>query len=235
MRGLSNLTTNFIFEGIFTHFATADELNDDYLEKQLNSFEHMLGHLDELPPYIHSSNSAATLRKEKTYFNAVRVGIAMYGLSPSLEMKPELPFPLKEVFSLHSRLIYSKELNKGEKISYGATYETEGKEWVGTIPIGYADGWLRRLQGQEVIVNGKRAPIVGRICMDQCMIRLPEALEIGTKVTLIGDQGTEAVSIDEIAGKLETINYEIPCIISTRVPRIYLRNGEPIEVSNKLL
>jgi alanine racemase len=225
----------FGLEGIFTHFATADELNDDYLDEQLKRFEHMLEQLDSLPVYIHSSNSAAALRKTNTLFNAVRVGIAMYGLTPSMEMKPELPFPLKEVFSLHARLIHTKELGAGEKISYGATYETQGTEWIGTIPIGYADGWLRKLQGQDVLVEGKRVPIVGRICMDQCMIRLPEYRPTGTRVTLIGNQGADTVSMDEIAGKLDTINYEIPCIISTRVPRIYIRNGEPTEVSNKLL
>ncbi|WP_064091070.1 alanine racemase [Rossellomorea aquimaris] len=227
--------SSFELEGIFTHYATADELNDAYLEQQLKVFEEMLQSLDELPPYIHSSNSAATLRKPNTYFNAVRVGISMYGLSPSAEVKPELPFPLRPVFSLHSRLISTKELSAGEKISYGATYETGEKEWIGTIPIGYADGWLRRLQGQHVIVNSKRAPIVGRICMDQCMISLPDPLTPGSKVTLIGKQGQEEITMDEIAQKLDTINYEIPCIISTRVPRIYLRNGEPTEVSNKLL
>ncbi|KPL58296.1 alanine racemase [Rossellomorea vietnamensis] len=225
----------FKLEGIFTHFATADELNDDYLDEQLRRFEYMLEQLESLPAYIHSSNSAATLRKTNTLFNAVRVGIAIYGLTPSLEMKPELPFPLKEVFSLHSRLIHTKELAAGEKVSYGATYETGESEWIGTIPIGYADGWLRKLQGQAVLVDGERVPIVGRICMDQCMIRLPESRSIGTRVTLIGKQDEASITMDEIAQKLDTINYEIPCIISTRVPRIYIRNGEATEVSNKLL
>ena len=225
----------FELEGIFTHFATADELNDEYLEEQLGRFENMLEHLESLPTYVHSSNSAATLRKTNTLFNAVRVGIAMYGLTPSIEMKPALPFPLKEVFSLHSRLIHVKELGAMEKVSYGATYQTDKNEWIGTIPIGYADGWLRKLQGQDVLVDGERVPIVGRVCMDQCMIRLPETREIGTRVTLIGSQGDDTITMDEIAGKLDTINYEIPCIISTRVPRIYIRNGEATEVSNKLL
>lgn len=225
----------FELEGIFTHFATADELNDEYLEEQLERFEYMLEQLESLPLYIHSSNSAATLRKTNTLFNAVRVGIAMYGLTPSIEMKPELPFPLKEVFSLHSRLIHIKELGAFEKVSYGATYQTDNKEWIGTIPIGYADGWLRKLQGQDVLVQGERVPIVGRVCMDQCMISLPEFKGIGTRITLIGSQGNDSITMDEIAGKLDTINYEIPCIISTRVPRIYIRNGEATEVSNKLL
>jgi alanine racemase len=222
-------------EGIFTHFATADELDDAYLDRQLEKFKEMLDVLEELPTYVHSSNSAAALRKSETYFNSVRIGISMYGLSPSQEMKEVLPVRLKEVFSLHSRLILTKEAEAGDKISYGATYETSGNEWIGTIPVGYADGWLRKLQGQEVLVEGKRAQVVGRICMDQCMISLPHSLKSGTKVTLIGQQGNEAVTIDEIAEKLETINYEIPCIISWRVPRVYIRDGKPVEVSNKLL
>lgn len=227
--------SQFEMEGIFTHYATADELDDAYLERQLGKFNEMLAVLDERPEYVHSSNSAAVLRKPDTHFNAVRVGIAMYGLTPSQEMKEVLPVPLKEVFSLYSRLIHTKEIKAGDKISYGATYEASENEWIGTIPIGYADGWIRKLQGQEVIVDGKRSPIVGRICMDQCMISLPRPLKTGEKVTLIGRDGNEAVTIDEIAGKLETINYEIPCIISARVPRIYIRDGKPVKVTNKLL
>ncbi|WP_409254264.1 alanine racemase [Bacillus sp. SCS-153A] len=225
----------FQLEGVFTHFATADELDKAYFERQLEVFEEMLASLSERPKYIHSSNSAATLSHPKAHFNAVRAGIAMYGLSPSLEMKSILPFPLEQVFSLHSRVVQVKELQEGEKVSYGATYETTKKEWIGTLPIGYADGWLRKLQGQEVLVDGKRAPIVGRICMDQCMISLPEKVKPGTKVTLIGRQDGDFISMDDIAGKLDTINYEIPCIISNRVPRIYIKDGEPVEVSNQLL
>ncbi|MBH9968771.1 alanine racemase [[Bacillus] enclensis] len=227
--------SQFEMEGIFTHYATADELDDAYLERQLGKFNEMLAVLDERPEYVHSSNSAAVLRKPDTHFNAVRVGIAMYGLTPSQEMKEVLPVPLKEVFSLYSKLIHTKEIKAGDKISYGATYEASGNEWIGTIPIGYADGWIRKLQGQEIIVDGKRSPIIGRICMDQCMISLPRPLKTGEKVTLIGRAGNEAVTIDEIAGKLETINYEIPCIISARVPRIYIRDGKPVKVTNKLL
>jgi alanine racemase len=225
----------FHLEGVFTHFATADELDTEYFDRQLKVFEEMLSVLSERPKYIHSSNSAATLSHPESHFNAVRAGIAMYGLSPSTEMKSILPFPLEQVFSLHSRVVQVKELQAGEKVSYGATYETKKDEWIGTLPIGYADGWLRKLQGQEVLVNGRRAPIVGRICMDQCMISLPEEVKSGTKVTLIGRQGEDFISMDEIAGKLDTINYEIPCIISNRVPRIYIKNGEPVEVSNQLL
>ncbi len=225
----------FRLEGIFTHFATADELDRHYFDRQLTVFKKMISVLSERPRYIHSSNSAATLSHPESHFNAVRAGIAMYGLSPSQEMKSLLPFPLEQVFSLHTRVVQVKELQAGEKVSYGATYETERNEWIGTLPIGYADGWLRKLQGQEVLVEGERAPIVGRICMDQCMISLPGEIKPGTKVTLIGRQGEDFISMDEIAGNLDTINYEVPCIISNRVPRIYIKAGAPVEVSNQLL
>ncbi|KQL51049.1 alanine racemase [Heyndrickxia shackletonii] len=226
---------NLIFEGIFTHFATADELNTDYYETQLHRFMEMVNALDIKPRYIHCANSAATLRFPQSGFNAVRLGIAMYGLSPSDEMKNLVPFPLKEVFSLHTKIVHVKRLSPGESISYGATYQTKEEEWIATLPIGYADGWIRKLQGQVVLVEGKEAPIVGRICMDQCMIRLPYYMPVGTNVTLIGEQEGHFISINDIAYKLETINYEIPCTISKRVPRVYIKNGEVAEIRNGLL
>ncbi|MBT2659146.1 alanine racemase [Bacillus sp. ISL-18] len=225
----------FHFEGIFTHFATADELDTRYFQQQLALFEEMLKGLTKQPKYIHTSNSAAAIRFPKAYFNAVRLGITMYGLTPSLEMEKEIPFPLKEAFSLQTRLVHVKQVKQGAKVSYGATYESSKDEWIGTIPIGYADGWIRRLQGQEVLVDGKRSPIVGRICMDQCMVRLPAHVPVGTPVTLIGRQGQEFISINEIAAKLDTINYEVPCIITNRVPRLYKKGGKIVDIKNDLL
>ncbi len=224
----------FILEGVFTHFATADEIDTAYFFQQYERFQEMISWFSYQPKYIHTSNSAASLRFNDACFNAVRMGIVMYGMTPSLEMEPELPFPLKEVLSLHSRLVHVKEIHRGEKVSYGATYEACADEWIGTIPIGYADGWIRKLQGQEVLINGLRAPIVGRICMDQCMIKLPYKMPVGTQVTLIGEQSGEKISVNEIAKRSETINYEVTCIISVRVPRIYKQQGKIISVVNKL-
>jgi alanine racemase len=235
IEGLIKQDSRFLLEGIFTHFATADELDDSYLLGQQQRFEEIIEVLDEKPRLIHCSNSAAALRFPFTLWNGVRVGIAMYGLTPSKEMEPILPISLKEAFSLHTRIVHVKKLQKGEGISYGATYKTTGDEWIGTLPIGYADGWIRKLQGQEVLVEGQRAPIVGRICMDQCMIKLPHEVKVGTKVTLIGSQTDEKVSCNEIADKLETINYEVPCLISNRVPRIYFRSGKVVDLQNPLL
>lgn len=226
---------NLIFEGIYTHFATADELDLTYYEQQLASFKEMLEVLQHRPEIVHCSNSASSLRFPENHFNGVRMGIAMYGLTPSFEIESELPFQLREAFSLHSKLIHVKKIHMGEKVSYGATYTAQGDEWIGTLPIGYADGWIRKLQGQEVLVDGKRTPNVGRICMDQMMIKLPSGLPPGTVVTLIGEQGKESISVNEIARKLDTINYEVTCMISNRIPRVYKQGGQIVETVNNLL
>ncbi|MBY0121164.1 alanine racemase [Bacillus sp. S/N-304-OC-R1] len=222
-------------EGVFTHFATADELDCSYFNRQLERFKEMVSWLRNKPEIIHTSNSAASLRFPEAHLNAVRMGIAMYGLMPSVEMEPTLPYPLKPAFTLHTKVVNVKKVKKGEKISYGATYEAQEDEWIGTLPIGYADGWTRKLQGQHVLVNGQKAPIVGRICMDQCMIKLPYELPVGTEVTLIGQQGEEEITADDIAKTLGTINYEITCMMGLRIPRVYKKNGQVTKIINSLL
>lgn len=178
--------------------------------------------LPEKPRIIHAANTATMLIKDKhLQYDAVRFGISMYGLAPSSYVKGKLPFPIKQAFSLETELVAVKLLQKGESVGYGATFTAEEPMYVGTLPIGYADGMIRKLSGQEVLIDGKRVPIIGRICMDQCMIALPSAYNVGEKVILIGKQNEEEITIDEWAAKVETINYEIPCIITTRVPRIY--------------
>lgn len=221
--------------GVFTHFATADEKDTDYFDMQLDRFKELISPLPLDRLMVHSSNSAAGLRFREQLFNAVRFGIGMYGLAPSTEIKDELPFRLREVFSLHTELTHVKKIKKGESVSYGATYTAKRDEWIGTVPVGYADGWLRRLAGTEVLIDGKRQKIAGRICMDQFMISLAEEYPVGTKVTLIGKQKDEWISVDEIAQNLQTINYEITCMISSRVPRMFLENGSIMEIRNLIL
>lgn len=235
MVNTSKNNENLLLKGVFTHFATADELDTAYFHKQLSCFKRLIRSLPLDDIMVHSANSAAGLRHKDQLFNAVRFGISMYGLSPSEEMKSLLPFPLRQAFALHTKLVHVKKIAKGESVSYGATYTAEHDEWIGTVPIGYADGWLRKLSGSDVLVGGMRQKTAGRICMDQMMVTLPEELPVGTKVTLIGTQGDQTISIDEIAKRLDTINYEIPCTITSRVPRMFLKNGSIMEIRNSLL
>ena len=209
-----------IWEGLFTHFSTADEKDASYFEKQTHRFQEILSVLFELPKYVHVSNSATALWHPDNVGNMIRFGIAMYGLNPSGHALPEV-YPLKPALSLVSKLIQVKELSAGEGIGYGHTYITTANEWIGTVPIGYADGWLRHLQGFSVLVNGELCEIIGRICMDQCMIRLPRQMDVGTQVTLIGHDHGEVITMQMVADKLETIHYEVACTFSERIPKEY--------------
>ncbi|WP_412729199.1 alanine racemase [Cytobacillus praedii] len=235
LEGIIKGDPRFYLEGVYTHFATADELDFTYFERQMELFQEMISWFEARPEFIHTGNSAAALIHPETHHNAVRMGISMYGLTPSPEIEPDLPFRLKPAFSLHTKLVHVKKIKKGERVSYGATYEAAEDEWIGTLPIGYADGWIRKLQKQEVLVEGRRVPIVGRICMDQCMVKLPAELPIGTVVTLIGTQGDEYISVNEVAEKLHTINYEITCMVAGRIPRVYKKNGRVKRIINSLL
>ncbi|MGR3742274.1 alanine racemase [Companilactobacillus sp. DQM5] len=212
--------SRFISEGIFTHFATADEPDDTYFQYQLDTFKKITKDLPINFKYKHVANSATTLWRDDSGFNMIRLGIAMYGLNPS-GTAIDLPYEIKPAFSLQSEIVFVKKVKPKTKIGYGATYEAPEEEWIATVPIGYADGWLRRMQGFEVLVDGNRCPIVGRVCMDQLMIKLPGPYVPGTKVTLLGQNGDDEVSIQEAADYADTINYEIICSLSSRLPRIY--------------
>lgn len=209
-------------DGIFTHFATADEENAEYFEQQVEVFNECLLHLPIKPRIVHVANTATALIRNSTLqYDAVRYGISMYGLAPSPYVDLKKPFRLRPAFSLETELVFVKKMKAGQSIGYGASYLVEKDCYVGTLPVGYADGVLRKLSGQNVLIDGQLAPIIGRICMDQCMILLPAAYNIGEKVILIGTQQDVTISMDDWAAKLETINYEVPCIITNRVPRIY--------------
>ena len=207
-------------EGIFTHFATADSEQPDYFNGQVTKFNQMLEALAQKPRHIHVANSATGLWHEEVPTTLVRFGIAMYGLNPS-GGEIDAPYLLEPAMSLETELVHVKQVEAGTSISYGATYTSSEKEWIGTLPIGYADGWRRSLQGFSVIVEGEYCEIVGRICMDQCMIRLSRQFSIGTKVTLIGHNNQKTVTMDDVAHKLGTINYEVSCDFSERIPRYY--------------
>lgn len=208
-------------EGIYTHFATADELDTSYYEQQLTKFTTLLNGLERRPKFVHVANSSAAMLHDQTNFNAVRYGIAMYGMAPSDEIAGSLPFELKPALSLYTKIIQVKQLREGDYVSYGATYQATKSEWVATLPIGYADGWIRKYSGFSVLVGGEYAEIIGRVCMDQLIIRLPNYYPVGTTVTLIGKDGSEEITAAAAAQKLETIDYEITCLLSDRIPRIY--------------
>lgn len=214
----------FEFEGIFTHFATADSEKTVYFEKQVARWQQMLQALDELPPYVHMANSATGLwHQDQITANTVRMGISMYGLNPSgRELTPS--FKLEPVSSLVTSISFIKQLKAGCSVSYGATYTAEHDEWLATLPIGYADGYERRMTGYHVLVDGHVCPIAGRVCMDQMMIRLPKKYPVGTPVVLMGKSGNQEITATDIADYADTINYEILTNISSRVHREYFEN-----------
>lgn len=207
-------------DGIFTHFATADDSDHAMFDKQLTFFKQLVEQLDKRPALVHASNSATSLWHSETIFNAIRLGIVIYGLNPSGNSL-SLPCPLKEALSLESHLVHVKQIQAGDSVGYGASYVAAEPEYVGTLPIGYADGWTRNMQGFKVLVEGEFCDIIGRVSMDQLTIRLPKAYPIGTKVTLIGQQGKQVITATDVADYRGTINYEVLCLLSDRIPREY--------------
>lgn len=211
---------HMVFEGIFTHFATADEADDQYYREQHARFKEILESLAEKPRYVHVSNSATALWHEEELGNMVRYGVALYGLNPSGHALPE-SYPLRPALEFVSELVQVKEVPAGTKIGYGATYTASETEWIGTVPVGYADGWIRKMSGFSVLVAGQYCEIVGRVCMDQFMIRLPKHFAEGTKVTLVGKNQDNEITLQDVADHLDTIHYEVACLLSERIPRDY--------------
>lgn len=209
------------FEGIFTHFATADSSDEKQFEQQAEKFNTLVNSLHRKPPFVHTANSATALWHKSCSSNLIRFGIAMYGLNPSGGALPE-PYKLIPAMKISSEVNYIKQMQQGDTIGYGATYSAKEGEWVGTVPIGYGDGWRRDLQGQDVLVDGKRCEIIGRICMDQCMIRLPYEVEEGTEVILVGQSQNQSITLQDIANHLHTIHYEVACGLAARIPRKYV-------------
>lgn len=214
----------FDFEGIFTHFSTADsgrQHDTAHFAKQVAKWDDLLSVVKEKPRYVHVANSATALwHQDKVVSKIVRMGISLYGCNPSgSELAPS--WQLAPVTSLTARLTFVKKLAAGEAVSYGATYVAKEDEWVGTVPVGYADGYCRGLTGYEVLINGQRCPILGRICMDQFMVRLPEKLPVGTRVVLLGKSGDEQITATDLADQLGTINYEVLTNFNERLRREY--------------
>jgi alanine racemase len=213
---------DIVVDGFYTHFATASKADTDYLELQVNRFVGMMEWAKAsklLIRHYHCAGSAAALRFPQLAMDMVRIGAAMYGFYPK---KLVTSVKLEPALSLHSKLMQVKQLRKGEYLGYDNTYQAEEAEWIGTVPIGYADGWSQAMQHTEVLVGGKRAKVVGKICMDQLMIRLPHEYAEGTLVTLIGRQGGEEITFAELAAHIGSVAQEISTSLSPRVARIYI-------------
>ncbi len=212
-----------VIDGIFTHFARADEPHAASTAEQLARFNALLETLrraDLCPPMVHAANSAAVLNYPEAYYDMVRPGIAIYGLNPSPESR--LPEGFRTALTWKARLTSVRTLPPGHGVSYGSIYVTSARERIGVIPIGYGDGF-RRNSGQKAIIHGEMVDVIGRVCMDQCMLQLdkiPRA-RVGDEVVLLGQQGDRRISADDLAARWGTINYEVVCGLADRLPRVY--------------
>ncbi|WP_110942930.1 alanine racemase [Inediibacterium massiliense] len=226
-------------EGMFTHFAVADAQSKDFTNKQYERFismDRMLKEENIHIPIRHVGNSATIMDLPDMHLDMVRAGVILYGLYPSEEVKKER-LNLKPVLSLKAKISHVKTLDGGVGISYGLKFFTPKKSKIATLPIGYADGFTRMLSGKgEALVKGKKVPVVGRICMDQCMIDVSsiEDIQVGEQVILIGSDGKNTILADDLANQLGTINYEIVCMLGRRIPRVYIKNNEVIKIKDYL-
>lgn len=219
---------NLELEGIFTHFATADSSDKTYAMEQFSRFQELIEDLRKHGlefPIKHAANSAAIMELPETHLDMVRAGIIVYGLYPSDEVDRKYVL-LRPALALKALVALVKKVPAGFKVSYGCTFTSSRPTVIATLPLGYADGYSRLLSSKgEALLHGCRAPVVGRVCMDQLMVDVGHipGVKIGDEAVLIGRQGGEEISADEVAAKLGTISYEITCMVSGRVPRVYIR------------
>ena len=223
-------------EGIFSHFSTSDERDQSYTKLQFDRFMTVCGMLEERGikiPIRHIANSAAIMMYPETHLEMVRAGVILYGLYPSEEVD-KTKLSLKPVMSVKARVTMVKELEENRGVSYGKAYITNHRTRIATVPIGYADGYTRLLSGKaQMIAKNEKVPVIGRICMDQCMIDVTNVhtINAGDEVVVFG---ADTVTADDLAEWIGTINYEMICVIAKRIPRIYLKNGEVETVINYL-
>lgn len=226
---------NLEIEGMFTHFARADEYDRSPAMVQLERYQDFSKRVEEAGvdiPLHHCSNSAGIIRVPEANLSIVRAGITIYGIYPSSEVERDI-VKLAPVMELKSHITYVKDVPAGAAISYGGTYVADKKKRVATIPVGYADGYPRRLSNKGwVLIHGKKAPILGRVCMDQFMADVTEIDNVkkGDEVTLLGRDGDEFISIEEMGDLCGRFSYEFACDISPRVPRVYIKDGKEAEV-----
>ena len=226
---------NLEIEGMFTHFARADEYDRSPAMVQLERYQDFSKRVEEAGvdiPLHHCSNSAGIIRVPEANLSIVRAGITIYGIYPSSEVERDI-VKLAPVMELKSHITYVKDVPAGAAISYGGTYVADKKRRVATIPVGYADGYPRQLSNKGwVLIHGKKAPILGRVCMDQFMADVTEIdnVKMGDEVTLLGRDGDEFISIEEMGDLCGRFSYEFACDISPRVPRVYIKDGKEAEV-----
>ena len=224
-------------EGIFSHFSTSDEYDEAYTRMQFRRFMNVVDGLEEQGLHIpikHICNSAGIMMYPEMHLDMVRPGVILYGMYPSNEVDKSR-LTLIPAMTLKSRITLVKSVDEGRGVSYGKEYITDRTTKIATVPIGYADGYLRKIaQNGVMMVNGVKTPIIGRICMDQCMIDVTNVHNIdkGDEAVIFGK---EDITIDSLAEWLDTINYEVACVIGKRIPRIYTRNGKAVKVLNYLL
>lgn len=230
---------NLEIEGIFSHFSKADERDKGYTIYQFESFMDMVKKLDNRGVYIpikHISNSAAIIDLPQYHLDMIRPGIMLYGYYPSEEVDKDR-IVLRPAMTLKTKVSNIKKVPKGSYISYGGLYVTEKESKIATIPIGYADGFSRLLTSKaEAFVKGHRVPVVGRICMDQCMLDVSnvEDVDIDDQIVLFGYEEGQP-TVEEIANKLNTNSYEVICMVGRRVPRVYIQDGQIIKIVEYLL
>lgn len=223
-------------EGVFTHFANADTGDRELTIGQLAKFREMVQAMEAEGAVFalkHCANSAGIIEFSEERFDLVRAGIISYGMWPSAEVRKDRA-KLKPVLSLRSHVVYVKTVEAGDPVSYGSTWVADRQRIIATVPVGYGDGYPRSLSNKGyVLVKGHRAPIVGRVCMDQLMIdvtEIPEQIQTGDPVTLIGTDGALAITAEEVGALSGRFNYELMCDLGTRIPRIYYQNGNVIEI-----
>lgn len=224
---------NIMIEGIFTHFAKADETDKTFTQSQAELYEKMTERLKKENvriPIHHISNSAGIVDLPQYNLDMVRAGIILYGLWPSDEIQKE-NIDLKPLMTLKSHVVHVKELESGRTISYGGTYKVEGTKKIATIPVGYGDGYPRTLSNKGyVLIHGKQAPVCGRVCMDQFMVDVTDIPEVnvGDEVILIGSDKDETITMEDMGELADRFNYEFACDLGKRIPRVYLRHGERV-------
>lgn len=223
-------------EGAFTHFANADTKDQALTFGQIKKFEKMICAMENTGvrfAYKHCANSAGIIELTKDQFNLVRAGIISYGMWPSEEVKKDI-VKIKPILSLKSHVVYVKEVEPGTSISYGSTWTAKEKRKIATVPVGYGDGYPRSLSNKGyVLIKGHKAPIVGRVCMDQLMVdvtEIPEEVQTGDRVTLIGQDGEYTITAEQLGDLSGRFNYELVCDLGNRIPRIYHKDGKIKEI-----